>query len=184
MGDRVLRRASRGELRRLRVGHVDLAPVRRVERGWDVKEGPIPPKSRAGTRTVFLVEALRPLLEPLTRRWDDPDALVFGMTATTAFEPKNVARKANNAVKAENSRRAEAKQPPLETFTASTRHGTRSRRGLTPPGSARRAPTATWVTPLRGVAGRYRHLLPGQLAEDARRVNDTSQGRSPERSSR
>ena len=39
----------RGELRALRVGDVDLeAATIAVERGWDDKEGPVSPKSRAG----------------------------------------------------------------------------------------------------------------------------------------
>jgi integrase len=162
----------RGELRALRIRDINLeAGTIRVERGWDVKEGPIPPKSRAGTRTVFLVEALRPLLEPLIRRWDDPDALAFGMTATTPFEPKNVARKANNAVKAANTRRAEAEQPPLETFTPhEARHSFST--WLDAAGISETRADRYMGHSLRGAPGRYRHLLPGQIAKDAKRVDE------------
>jgi integrase len=50
----------RGELRALRWGDVDFeAGLIRVERGWDPKEGPIEPKSRAGKRRVPLAKPLR-----------------------------------------------------------------------------------------------------------------------------
>jgi integrase len=49
-----------GELKALRDEDVDLeAGVMRVERSWDKLEGPIDPKSRAGTRSVPIVAALR-----------------------------------------------------------------------------------------------------------------------------
>jgi integrase len=48
----------RGELQALRWQDVDLASgVIRVERAWDVREGEIEPKSRAGRRTVPIAEA-------------------------------------------------------------------------------------------------------------------------------
>jgi hypothetical protein len=85
----------RGELRALRRHDIDVdAATITVERGWDDKEGPIEPKSRAGKRTVFLVDALRPVLEPLAIRPGNPDGLLFGLMFETAFEPKNIARKA------------------------------------------------------------------------------------------
>ncbi len=53
----------RGELRALRWGDVDFeAGLIRVERGWDPKEGPIEPKSRAGKRRVPLAKPLRAFL--------------------------------------------------------------------------------------------------------------------------
>jgi integrase len=53
----------RGELRALRGGDVDFeAGLIRVERGWDPKEGPIEPKSRAGKRRVPLAKPLRAYL--------------------------------------------------------------------------------------------------------------------------
>ena len=53
----------RGELRALRWCDVDFeAGLIRVERGWDPKEGPIEPKSRAGKRRVPLSKPLRTYL--------------------------------------------------------------------------------------------------------------------------
>ena len=59
MGDRFYAGLRRGELRALRVRDVDLeAGTIRVERGWDDKEGEIAPKSQAGIRQVFVLDAL------------------------------------------------------------------------------------------------------------------------------
>lgn len=107
----------RGELQALRVRDVDFdAGQIRVERGWDAVEGPIEPKSQAGKRTVFMLDALRPHLEPLAERWADSEALFFGASATTAFEPRNIDRKARRAVKAENERRAAEEAPLVEWY--------------------------------------------------------------------
>jgi integrase len=52
-----------GELRALRDEDVDLqAGVIRVARSWDAREGVVEPRSRAGTRNVPIVAALRTLL--------------------------------------------------------------------------------------------------------------------------
>jgi integrase len=162
----------RGELRALRVRDVDfdLAAIR-VERGWDIKEGPIEPKSRAGTRSVFMLETLRALLEPLATRSHDPDALFFGLTATTAFEPKNIDRKAKAAWKAENDQRAEDELPLLETFTLhEARHSFSTYLDHAGISETRADRYMGHSNP--SVAGRYRHLLPGQMAEDAKRVDE------------
>src|SRR5207248_2796814 len=108
----------RGEMRALRCRDVDLdAATITVARGWDDKEGPIEPKSRAGIRTVFLLDALRPMLEPLASRPGNPEGLLFGLTLETAFEPKNMARKASAAWKAANKQRARDEVALLEPIT-------------------------------------------------------------------
>lgn len=162
----------RGELRALRVRDVDFdAAVIRVERGWDDVEGPIEPKSRAGTRTVFMLEPLRPLLEPLAERTGDPDALLFGLTATTAFEPKNIARKVKAAWKAANDKRAKDEVPALETFMLhEARHSFSTY--LDHAGVSETRADRYMGHSNSSVAGRYRHLLPGQMAEDAKRVDE------------
>ncbi|HEX7059582.1 MAG TPA: site-specific integrase [Solirubrobacterales bacterium] len=69
----------RGELRALRWCDVDFeAGLIRVERGWDPKERPIEPKSRAGKRRVPLAKPLRVhLVAHRLRSEGAPEDLVF-----------------------------------------------------------------------------------------------------------
>lgn len=167
----------RGELQALRVGDVDLeAGVLRVKRGWDAVEGPIEPKSQAGKRAVFVLDLLRPYLEPLVDG-AEPDALVFGATAVSPFEPRNIDRKARRALKAENDARTEAateanEQPVLVEWFGlhEARHSFSTFMDHAGISEAREDRYMGHSAP--GVSGRYRHLLPGQIAEDARRVDE------------
>jgi integrase len=165
----------RGELQALRVQDVDFEQsVIRVERGWDPVEGPIAPKSRAGTRTVFLLETLRPLLEAVAAH-DDSEGLFFGSTAVSAFEPRNIERKARRAWKAENDRRTEKELPAVEWF------GLHEARHSFSTFLDHAGVSETRANRMMGhsdgtVAGRYRHLLPGQLTEDAKRLDAYLEG--------
>jgi integrase len=168
----------RGELRGLQNRDVDLGSATiTIARGWDDKEGPIQPKSVASARTVFILEALRPYLEPLSERLHHPDALFFGPTAERPFEPRAVERKAQRAWKAENERRQRAAEEAgtdaalVEWFTFhEARHSFSTYLDHAGVSEARGDRYMGHAAP--GVAGRYRHLLPGQLAEDARRVDE------------
>jgi integrase len=168
----------RGELQGLRKRDVDFeAGTIRVEQSWDAKEGSIAPKSRAGVRTVFLLDTLRPYLEPLRHRWAEPDGLLFGSTASAAFEPRAVERKAQRALKAENKQRqeeaAEAQtEPNLVDWYGfhEARHSFSTFMDHAGISETRADRYMGHSNP--GVAGRYRHLLPGQLAEDARRLDE------------
>jgi integrase len=161
----------RGEIQALRVGDVDFeANTISVERGWDAVEGPIAPKSTAGRRTVFMLEALRPYLEPLRERWSDSDALFFGSSPERPFEPRNVERKARRALKAENEKRAGRQVATPWYGLHEARHSFSTfmdHAGISESRSDRYMGHAA-----PGVAGRYRHLLPGQIAEDAMRVDE------------
>jgi integrase len=162
----------RGEVRALRVSDVSFEErTIHVERSWDAKEGPTAPKSRAGVRTVFLLDALRDLLEPLRGRFSDPAALFFGSTATLPFEPRNVERKAMRALKAENARREAQVREPVAWFGLhEARHSFSTfmdHAGVSETRADRYMGHAN-----ASVAGRYRHLLPDQMAEDARRVDE------------
>jgi integrase len=160
----------RGEQRALRVRNVDLdAATIDVEHGWDAKEGQVDTKSRAGVRRVFLLDVLRPYLEPQVKG-RSADELVFGHRKAP-FEPRAVARKAERAWAAYSVGAFIRGEPSaFEPFTLhEARHS-----------------FATWmdhagISEARcdrymgharsGVAGRYRHLLPAQIAEDAAKLD-------------
>jgi integrase len=163
----------RGEMRGLRRRDVDVeAAVVSVERGWDEKEGPIAPKSVAGTRRVFLLDALRPHLEPLVERGGDADDLLFGYHGTAPFDPRAVARKAQRGWTATNEKQAEDELPPLSTFTLhEARHSFSTwldHAGVSPDRADRYMGHSTSST----VPGRYRHLLPGQMAKDSELLDE------------
>jgi integrase len=87
-----------GELRALEHGDVDLeAGLIRVRRSWDPKEGAIEPKSRAGTRTVPIVAALRVHLAAHLLRQRRRSGLVFGRTETRPFDDRALAIRATKA---------------------------------------------------------------------------------------
>ena len=92
----------RGELRALRWGDVDFeAGLIRVERGWDPKEGPIEPKSRAGKRRVPLAKPLRSYLAAhRLRSKGAPEDLVFGGRGGKPLAPDALIERARKAWKA------------------------------------------------------------------------------------
>jgi integrase len=90
----------RGELQALRWSEVDLAAgVINVERSWDAKDGPIEPKSAKGRRKVPIAVVLRDYLVEHRMRAEvtDPDALVFGRSAVSPFQPHGVTGRARTA---------------------------------------------------------------------------------------
>lgn len=97
----------RGELQALRSLDIDLARSElHVQRSWDQHEGPIPPKSHAGTRTVPILGVLRPFLKGLIR--PGSDALIFGRNSAEPFDPKTVNDRAKRAWAAATEREIEA----------------------------------------------------------------------------
>jgi len=75
----------RGELIGLRAADIDLATgVIRVERGWDMVEGEIPPKSKQGRRKVPIPGALRDHLDQLLLEHAGAGAVLFGTPAWVA----------------------------------------------------------------------------------------------------
>jgi integrase len=87
-----------------------------VARSWDVKAGPIEPKSHAGKRTVPIASLLREYVIAYQLRSGRRDGLVFGVSGTRPFTPTAVRRRALTAWKAENRRRRKVGQPGLEAI--------------------------------------------------------------------
>jgi integrase len=99
----------RGELMALRWDDLDLAGgVIRVERSWDVKAGPIEPKSHAGRRSIPIPSVLRDYLIEHKLRSGRSEGLVFGRTAETPFDPVGVRSRAETAWR--RRRKARAKE--------------------------------------------------------------------------
>jgi integrase len=152
----------RGELQALRVRSVNLdAGLLSVERSWDQVAGEILPKSEAGTRQVFVCKTLRDYLTALIEN-RDPDEFVFGNDGGP-FDTRVVAREADRAYKT-------ADVAPGDRFTLhEARHSFSTfmdHAGISEARADRYMGHAA-----HGVAGRYRHLLPGQLAEDASQLD-------------
>jgi integrase len=167
----------RGELRALRVADVNETCLH-VEYGWDDKIGQQGPKSLAGRRDVPLTDSLRGLLTShLERTGRSGGDLVFGRTAREPFTPHHVSDRADEAWAAAAVgnfiRGADAE---LERYTLhEARHSFSTyldAAGI----SETRADRYMGHSTGRTVAGRYRHLLPGQLAQDAERLDDYLSG--------
>lgn len=89
-----------GELQALEHKDVDLdAGCIYVRRSWDPHEGPVEPKSRAGTRSVPIVAALRAPLAAHLLRSRRRSGLVFGRTETVPFGSRGLAIRAERAWK-------------------------------------------------------------------------------------
>jgi integrase len=90
----------RGELMALQWEDVSLASGRiEVSRSWDMREGPIEPKSRAAKRTVPIPAPLRDFLDQHLILTGRSEGLVFGRSATRPFEPVSVNTRARAAWK-------------------------------------------------------------------------------------
>jgi integrase len=96
----------RGELRALRTSDIDMGRSEiQVAFNWDDVEGPIPPKSKAGQRTIPVFGVLRDMLD--ARALGTDSDLAFGRAKSVPFSPKSVSDRAKRAWKAANEREEE-----------------------------------------------------------------------------
>jgi integrase len=151
----------RGELRALRAVDVNETCVH-VEHGWDDQEGQQAPKSLAGRRDVPLTETLRGYLRAhLERAGRTGDELVFGRTSSLPFTPHYVSDRADDVWRASGLERCTLHEARHSFSTYLDAAGI----------SETRADRYMGHSTNRTVAGRYRHQLAGQLAEDAERLD-------------
>jgi integrase len=162
-----------GELLALQWDDVDLAGgVIRVERSWDVKEGPIEPKSRKGVRRVPISGLLRDHLTAHKARTDrEGGDFVFGFRANRPFTPSYIRKRAAKAWEAANVERTEKELKPLQpiglhdcrhTFVSLLHDAGLSLERI----GDYDGHSSSYMT------DRYRHLLEGHEAEAARLLDD------------
>lgn len=172
----------RGELLALRWSDVDLANGSiSVSRSWDDVEGEITPKSKKGTRKVPIVPVLRDYLtEAKQASGRDGEDFVFGATATSPFTSSYLRKRAADAWKAENAKRARRREESNLTD--------KQLPDLVPIGLHECRHTFVSMMAAAGVplervgdyvghastymVDRYRHLIEGQAAEDSGRLDE------------
>ncbi len=87
-----------GELKAMRADWVSFDEgYIQVDDSWDQYEGPVGPKSRAGTRRIPIVEALEPHLRRALER--HPEGLLFGRAPDVPFQSNTVQNRADAAWK-------------------------------------------------------------------------------------
>jgi integrase len=169
----------RGELQALRVQNVNLeAGTISVEHSWDRVEGEILPKSDAGVRQVFVLEALRPLLAPLVEGRASNE---FVFSSASAFDARATERRARRTWGAENARREKKAEKDGEDAMLVEWFGLHEARHsfstfMDAAGISETRADRYMGHSAKGVPGRYRHLLPGQIAEDASRLDEYLSG--------
>jgi len=163
----------RGELLGLRWEDVDLAGGEiHVERSWDVKAGPIEPKSQAGRRKVPIAPVLRDYLDAHKLRQGRDSGLVFGRSETRPFNTSSVWERARKAWAAENKKaEEEGRTERLEPIGMhECRHVFAS---LMSAADVRLEELSEYMghASIAITYDRYRHLMPGRGAEDAARLD-------------
>jgi len=160
----------RGELQALRGSDIDMKRSEiHVQRSWDQEEGPIPPKSKAGTRTVPLLAVLRPYLEGAP----SGDGLVFGRAQDQPFDPKTIGDRARRSWEAANAEEGDGAglRPTLQPMTLhECRHTFASLlidAGVNPKAIQEFMGHAT----IEETFSRYGHLMPG-ARDQARELVD------------
>jgi integrase len=152
----------RGELMALEIDAIDLdRRVIRVQWGWDIKEGRIPPKSRAGRRTVPISQALAEILQSHLDRLTWSTGLVFGRSPTTPFDPSVITERAYriwSRTRLESYSLHEARHTYVSFLLAAGIH-------------VKAVSTFAGHASISITLDRYGHLLPGSEEEAARRLD-------------
>jgi integrase len=160
----------RGELLALRWEHVDLGRgVIRVAASWDVKEGVVEPKSRAGHRSVPIAAVLRDYLIGHKLRSGRSEGLAFGRSAETPFDPRALARRAATAWK-----NAKPKVEPIGLHEC--RH-TFASLMIAAGVNAKALSTYMGHSSITVTLDRYGHLMPGMRTR--RQAGSTHTSRAP-----
>jgi integrase len=158
----------RGELLALRWEDVDLARgVIRVERSWDIREGVVEPKSQKGRRLVPLAALLREHLREHMERTGRQNGLVFGRSATTPFNHSSILLRAETSLRAENTRRAEARLAQLEPIGLHECRHTFAALMIAAGVNAKALSTYMGHSSITITYDRYGHLMPGNEDEAA-----------------
>jgi len=152
----------------LRWEDVDLAKnLITVAVSWDVKTGPIEPKSRVGRRTVPIASVLREYLIARQLRSGRRDGLVFGATETRPFTPTAVRRRALTAWKSANKTRKASELPELQPIALHECRHTFASLMIAAGVNAKALSSYMGHASVTITLDRYGHLFPGNEEEAA-----------------
>jgi integrase len=158
----------RGELMALHWEDVDPeAGLIRVDRSWDIREGLIEPKSRAGTRAVPIATILREHLVAHALCSGRRSGLVFGRTEAVPFEPTTLADHAATAWKAMNAERSTLQLAPIPSISLHECRHTFASLMIAAGVNAKALSTYMGHSSITITLDRYGHLLPGNEEEAA-----------------
>jgi integrase len=153
------------------------ADVIHVEHGWDVKAGEIEPKSKAGIREIPVPEILKAtLVAHLEQTRRSEGDFIFGRTSSAPFTDSHMRKRARTAWAAAaigSFLRGESGDlEPIGFHEA--RHSYSTYLDAAGISETRADRYMGHANP--SVARRYRHQLEGQLAEDAKRLDEYPTG--------